>query len=209
MLAQAAQQPGIPFWLQITTITLAPILGFAGVAVGVLLKDRSDHKASLRAERRAAYTGFLRALNALHRCFVVKGGAAFKSGLEKSISAYEEEMYRLRLELDGARYDVALVGSSEVVAAAERVSAVAVDIDIAETVARRSGYRQEAWNKALLRCLHVASTFQVAAVKDLRLRPKDRMRSSAEFFAKNETLLLETLPGWRGDERSAGEAGQR
>lgn len=204
VLVQAAQEAAVPFWVQVVSIAVAPILGFVGVAVGVLLKDRSDHKASLRAERRTAYISFLRALSALHQCFVVKGKLAFNGSDEGSLESYMEEMYELKLALIGAQHEVTLVGSVAAAKAAEKVSTVQIDMDIAESTARKSGYDQKAWNVALLRSLHVQSTFQLAAIKDLRLGSKNSVREMALFFAENEQFLTQGLPGWSGGKLTTG-----
>jgi hypothetical protein len=57
MAAEPVQH--VPFWLQVASIALAPILAVVGVAVGAHLNRQREHDKWLREERLRAYTDLL------------------------------------------------------------------------------------------------------------------------------------------------------
>jgi hypothetical protein len=48
--AEQTTQPQVPFWLQVLSIALAPIFGFAGVAIGTFLSERNNRIAYIKDE---------------------------------------------------------------------------------------------------------------------------------------------------------------
>ena len=58
-VATQGSQMNVPFWLQILSIALAPLLGFAGVAIGVAFSERNRRDAYVKEERRKVYVDYL------------------------------------------------------------------------------------------------------------------------------------------------------
>jgi hypothetical protein len=59
----SAATPTVPFWLQIVTIVLAPVLALAGVGFGARLTRSGEEMQWLRNSRLQAYNSFLLACN--------------------------------------------------------------------------------------------------------------------------------------------------
>lgn len=77
--AAAIKTPQIPFWLQIASTIAAPILGFTGVAVGVLLNEKNRRAAYLTEEKKKAYIEFTGTLAATMRFWSLDVTSALKT----------------------------------------------------------------------------------------------------------------------------------
>ena len=69
----ATEATQVPMWLQVLTLSMAPVLGFGGVAVGALLQGRSAKRARLRDDRRVTYLTFAKTVHEFYQWFGLEG----------------------------------------------------------------------------------------------------------------------------------------
>lgn len=120
----------IPFWLQVTSITIAPALALMGVFVGAGAKSRFDKAAELRKDRRGTYTQFLTKADKLSSFITINGPTIVEmfapaSDLENAgpdrIRRARDNYQRIAdelMEVSNARLEVDLIGSPDVASAA-------------------------------------------------------------------------------------------
>lgn len=186
-----ATQSQVPFWLQILTIAMAPILGFAGVAVGVSLSARTSRIAYLRDRRREAYSSFLAELGTLVSMFGQTAPSAFRTKDGQRIHEQNVAFTAAVQRMETARHQVALIGSRDV---EEASSDAFVFLAMASTTMAKSiegTFDRGAWNDTVSFGMQVLLRFTQSAQKDLGL-PKGDMaeaRSFAKYEADRETAI--------------------
>ena len=102
--------PAVPFWLQIVTIVLAPVLALAGVAFGAGLSRSGEEMQWLRNSRLQAYNSFLLACNS----YDIAAGRLTESrrlGDRGTQSASREDALRAMRDVITYRESVLLLGS--------------------------------------------------------------------------------------------------
>lgn len=183
----------MPFWLQVLSICPAPILGFAGVAIGAHLKDRSDRKAALSKERQEVYASYLKALAEYNHDFGTSGATAFRTGNARKVQAFMKDAAETRVKLLSLLVHIELIGSPDVVRAANDYLRHLMEDSFTQMAALRGGWDRELWNKRLLSGRVLMSNFRDAAIKNLQIPKKDRSRqlSAPEDLPDLEKRLAE------------------
>jgi hypothetical protein len=167
----ASATPQIPFWLQIVSIAVAPILGFLGVAIGVLLTERNRRAAYILEEKKRAYLEFINMLSNVNSFWSNEFPAAARAAASGRMSdilgfskAHVEELHRTFLQ-------IRLFGSEPVVEAAMQAFHYLALASITGIQMLDKGFSSAKWNQAVVKAGIVAmSDFSAAARKDLGLR---------------------------------------
>ena len=113
-----SSQTNIPFWLQILSIALAPLLGFAGVAIGIGLNGRNSRSAYVKEQRRKVYVDYLEVMSRITA--FVSFEHPVKSGLEgvEESEAFADKAAVLVEQLERAYMCLSVIGSPEACEAA-------------------------------------------------------------------------------------------
>ncbi|MET8039872.1 hypothetical protein ABZU25_03275 [Micromonospora sp. NPDC005215] len=166
----------VPFWIQVTAIALAPILGFAGVAIGAILKDRSDALNALRDRRHKAYTAYLKHVSDASSAFATESATKLRSGDAAKIREVFVDLQKATNALPALYAEIDLLGSYQTQAAvADGFRLVEMQTDVViqalsgEVDATVISKVHEAGIRALM-------NFRNAAAKDLGVSRKDRKR---------------------------------
>jgi hypothetical protein len=166
--------PSVPFWLQVATVALAPILGFMGVAVGVLMKERSDRRMGLRQDRLEVYRGFLRALAELEKLVAVDGSAAYGSRDEEEKLQYLKALNASYASINALYTEIDLVGSPKAAVIARAV----FNLDTETEGGNFDGY------KVADSCRKIISRFRNVAMRDLGVPRRQRKRTPEKVFTE-------------------------
>jgi len=111
--ASSAATPAVPFWLQIVTIVLAPVLALAGVGFGARLTRSGEEMQWLRNSRLQAYNSFLLACNS-YDVAARQLTESLKSGDRTEQSASREAALGAIRDVITRRESVLLLGSPRV-----------------------------------------------------------------------------------------------
>jgi hypothetical protein len=160
----------VPFWLQILSIALAPLLGFAGVAIGVAFSERNRRDAYVKEERRKVYVDYLEATSQL-TAFVTferpkKGNP---EGIEKN-EAFADKAAVFMEQLQRTYMSLSVIGSPEACEAAVQAFTY---LELATRLAlatMRGKSLDEGWSKLGQLGTQFQDDFIDAARKDLGLR---------------------------------------
>jgi hypothetical protein len=109
--ALPAAPAAVPFWLQVMAVTAAPILGFAGVAVGAMLKERSDMRIAERQELREVYRNFVRTMTEVEMLVSIDGASAYESADEEAVARYVATLKAHLASLNTLCIEILLIGS--------------------------------------------------------------------------------------------------
>lgn len=177
LMAAGEASNQVPFWLQVTSIALAPILGFLGVSVGVMMKDRSDRRNALRSDRLGAYMELLAVAAELwhvHNMYIEL--IARQDG--RAIAKTAEALEGIQSRLGTALFRVDLIGSSDLEIPAERIAAcLAMHLELMNRATSEPIAENEINDVADYLGLAV-DKFRDAAVEDLGIPKAQRRRLS-------------------------------
>lgn len=120
LIAVGSQAQSIPFWLQMTSIILAPILGFTGVAIGVILTERHRRIAYVTSERRKAYQGYLTIATQVNWFYSNEIDHA-RDPLSSGLKGDHIEMQSLVTQLYNCYLLIKLIGSPDAIKAANAI----------------------------------------------------------------------------------------
>jgi hypothetical protein len=176
LIAQASHAPpaALPFWLQVLSISLAPILGFTGVAIGALLTERHQRIAYIGDERRKVYLEYLELLARITAFYSTEFKTALEAGDMRRMAelnpirrTFLEDVQRIYLQ-------IRLIGSPGVVNTAREVF---VYFGLANGISAKAisgDATSEDWGRLIKFGLALQTDFTDAARSDLRLRRKER-----------------------------------
>jgi hypothetical protein len=172
----ASASPMVPFWIQIAAVALAPILGFAGVAAGALMKDRSDRLSNLRKDRLEIYRKLVNAYSAWESYFAVEGRTKCVEGNPEQIHYFMEKMIALVAEIDSLATEVALIASPKVAVLSQEIFGIDIKaIDLAVD-AQDKKFNAAHWEMLLRKHVTTTREFQKSAMKDLGVPVRQRER---------------------------------
>src|SRR5580704_7619358 len=198
----------IPFWLQVVSISLAPLLGFSGVAIGVFLNERIRSRAYVNDERRKVYLEFLEMLAQITSFY----GTTFATAVRSRKDHYVEQVLGKpagSLErLQQTYSSIRLIGSQAAVAAAGEAF---VYLGLANTRGAamiKEGYKRDEWELVIQYGLEVQTSFIEAARRDLGLpRKQAKLPGSGRQLPRDEItdLVLKTSEKILREEFGQGE----
>jgi hypothetical protein len=204
--AQTATQ--VPFWLQVVSISLAPLLGFSGVAIGAFLNERIRSRAYVNDERRKVYLEFLEMLAQVTSFY----GTTFATAVRSRKDHYAEQVLGKpsgSLErLQQTYSSIRLIGSRAAVAAAGEAF---VYLGLANTrgaVMIKEGYKRDEWELVIKYGLEVQKSFIEAARRDLGLpRKQTKLPGNGRQLPRDEItdIVLKTSEKILREEFSQGE----
>jgi hypothetical protein len=187
----------VPFWLQVSSVSLAPLLGFLGVGVGVWLRDRADRKTWLRQQRLDVYATMLELWNE----YVVFVGttltAAMRSRDLGRIRKVNEDQKQFLARVLAAESRIRLVGTEKSARPAREfvLSTLMVSTYAAMSLGEED-FDQKSWDIAVVLPVSKPLTeFVKGAIADLGL-PRQRLSNAAivpEDMASRVEALRETL----------------
>jgi hypothetical protein len=173
-----AAASGVPLWLQITTIALAPIIGFAGVAIGAHLKTRSDRAGYLRDERRKLYVAFIHAFGSFLSMSNTETVRALQTQDPKRLAELPSSARASMIELEKLRQEVMLIGSPPVVKASGDAMIYVPAVLSQTAVSMQGGFDRDTWSEMTRFGMQAQNAFIHAAQVDLGL-PTDEFLSSS------------------------------
>lgn len=217
----------VPFWLQVLTVSLAPIIGLTGVAVGAWLTDRSHRTAALRQDRRATYLRFARALNDFDGLISTTGASVLRTiatvnvaidqaeampdpkaediagirDLLDSASDYPTTLFEKLLEITNLRIEIDMIASKGAATAANDALTILTRILLATNRAMEDGYDRRAWWKLGKELREAGRKFRNAAFADLDIPHSDRERNDITALSASEAAEFEAFAKvmWRED----------
>lgn len=171
--AQAAT-PQIPFWLQILTISLSPVLGFIGVAVGVLLNGRSRRNAYVKDERRKVYRDYLEILSQITIFYGTDYLFAMRHAKNKGLAGAAAEKASLLSErLQTSYLHVRLIGSPDAIDAASQGFELMASAGMVTALTLEGEYNRSDWDPVIRIGVETQARFTEVARKDLGLPRKE------------------------------------
>lgn len=163
---------------------MAPTLGFLGVAVGAVLKDRSDRKAALHADRMQLYGQFLRTFSEYSATLTSRTPSRVRSGRPSDLRAATDLQHSTLAELLALSTQIDLIGSrpaANAAIAALRLVARS-SLTLIESI-RGELNPDEAFIDLQGEMMEIMATFRDAAAADLGLSQRDRGRRSSDAAA--------------------------
>jgi hypothetical protein len=176
MSVAAAAEQSVPFWLQIATVVLAPLLGFVGVAIGVVLKDSSDRRLALRQARQSVYVIFLRSLMQINWTFASTAATAVQSGDVKRTAAVYRSVMDLLGTLPQTAAEIDLIGSDHTSKIVHKYLVITLDLSLTMRGAISGSFDRKKWLEASRRVNEFVFEFRDAAILDLRVPVRQRRR---------------------------------
>jgi hypothetical protein len=174
-LAVSTSGQTLPFWLQVTSIALAPLLGFTGVAIGVSLAERNRRNAYVTDERLKAYQDYLEASSQITNLFSPRFGSMIMGNHSiDDIEAFVQELMTLTEKTERAYMHLRLIGSPVANAMAHRIFAYVQSGGLLAKDAIHGQYSAESWSKLIDEGTHFQTFFIEAARRDLGLPRKER-----------------------------------
>jgi hypothetical protein len=159
----------IPFWLQIASITAAPILGFIGVALGVALNERNRRTAYFIEEKKKAYLEFINTLAAIYT-FWTDGMTEISQnpikGIGDKIAMYSKSQGE---SLHRTYAQILLFGSRPVIETGNKCFDYVAAMAMTALIMLTKGVDAAQWYKEAEAVKKLITDFSVAARKDLGL----------------------------------------
>lgn len=150
-LAQGAAATQIPFWLQLTTVIVAPLVGFVGVAVGSFLTSRHNNRSWIRDRRLEAYQALLECANELSLFAGTIAPRALRSQDPDQLYPLAQDIGQKISALIDATQRIKLIGSKATNEAASEVLAAATSLPIVLGLAAKSDiFDRKEWTKAAM-----------------------------------------------------------
>jgi hypothetical protein len=158
---------GVPFWLQVASVVLAPVLGLAGVGAGAALTSKGEHRRWVREERLRVYadfvsacTGYLQAAQQVDWGIVSGSSADQEQGRDQAIAGIKN--------VEARREAVLLIGSAQVRDAARQVVEAAYGVhELVRDFLRRDLSRKPDWDDAQDRLRGSLEAFRVQVQREI------------------------------------------
>lgn len=165
--AQVASQ--VPFWLQVLTVALAPILGFIGVGAGAFIAELNRRNAYVKDERRKIYQDYLEILSQTTNYYSSEYLFAMRHAKEKGMNEAADRVSSYHERLLSAYLHVRLIGSPEAVGAASHAFSFTASAGSLTVKTLASEFNRDDWDHLIRLGLEAQSRFTEAARKDLGL----------------------------------------
>jgi hypothetical protein len=166
--AVSASSEMVPFWLQILAIVVAPILGFAGLAIGALLNEGNRRRAYVTDARREAYQAFSDALSEITVYYGAEHRAIMRNPTSTTLSTAYERVCIMTERIQRAYFRMRLIGSSEVVQqAAAAYEYAARASSLTASVLDSGEFDLEAWDPLIMKGFQIQNSFTSAARRDM------------------------------------------
>jgi hypothetical protein len=184
-----SSQSSVPFWLQILSIALAPVFGFAGVAIGVFLSERNRHSAYIKDERLKAYRHFLETSSQVTAFFTPRFSSAVTGTRDPDkIRALVQELMTLIEKTQHAYTNLRLIGSPMAVRMAHNIfKYLHIGGNLAQE-AIRGKFDQESWRKHTDEGTSLQNLFAEVARRDLGLPRNEWERSISKLTKEANTF---------------------
>jgi hypothetical protein len=159
----------IPFWLQIASIAAAPVLGFAGIAIGIMLSERNRRTAYFIEEKKKAYLDFINTLTVIHSFWTDEMTTILQKPDDQTadkIGIYSKSHIE-RLERTYAQ--ILLFGSESVVEVGGRCFTYLVKTSMTAMIMAAKGLDRKRWPRVTGEIIGVMNDFSRVARKDLGL----------------------------------------
>jgi hypothetical protein len=202
VLAQGAPAM-VPFWVQVLSIGLAPLIGFVGVTVGATLKDKSDRRIALRKERRELYAKFLNTLYKLNMTFGTTCMTALRSNKEETVNSAIAELKDISIELGSIAAEIDLIGSSDTAKTVYEYAVIYGRMNVQILMDLGSGnIKRSDWGRILTASYSFAFKFRDSALADLDIPKSQRQRldikpstdeDEDELAEKIQSMIAATL----------------
>ncbi|GAA1910647.1 hypothetical protein GCM10009737_10110 [Nocardioides lentus] len=171
----------VPTWLQILTLTLAPVLGFVGVGVGALLQSRSNKRAKLRDDRRATYLTFAKTVHEFYQWFGLEGTKSADHRAGADFAGHLAHIKTTIGAIESLGYEVDLIASKGAADAGRKcMQEVVVSQAIWMNAVLTKSFDRVVWSKCYFDGSEALRTFRDAAMKDLGVSRRDRRRPEIE-----------------------------
>src|SRR5215467_2349587 len=192
----------IPFWLLVTSISLAPILGFVGVAIGAILTGRSQRRAWVSDGKHKAYQEFLAFLAQITAFYGTEFRTAVRTKNEERLSELSGARRSMLEDLHRTHLQIRLIGSPSALAAADEIHIYLGLATALSAKALKGNFENSEWDRLIKLGLDIQSEFTDAARRDLvlprrgRRLPKIR-RSESTTDARGFALsaMQDIVPG--------------
>ena len=196
MLSPIAASPNtssqIPFWLQILSIAMSPIIGFIGVAVGVTITERNRRGAYLIDEKKKAYLEFIDMLARLSSFWSNEyPTAARKHADANQVLGFSKPMIE---SLQRTYLQIRLLGSQEVTDTAGGCFHYTALASITAIGMLSLGFDQKEWGEVVGTGMKLMTAFSDAARRDLGLpNLGSREKPTGELSANELVERLEEI----------------
>jgi hypothetical protein len=182
--------PSIPFWLQVLSVAVAPVIGFLGVAAGVGLNERNRRTAYFVEEKKRAYLEFINTLANVGNFWSTEVPRRLRSPKNSEV----KEMMRVvrsQLETITRTYcEVSLFGSPKVLEIARLSFMYVMEMNMLVIISIAKGFDDKRWHKAAEKGAVILGGFTSAARKDLGLPALSRKTPT---FDLPEEIHLEKM----------------
>lgn len=169
----------MPFWLQIASVALAPVLGLAGVLAGAALTSSGEHQRWVREERLRVYSDFVSACTTyLQAAQQVDWGIAARSADDQA-QGREQAIAGIK-SVEARREAVLLIGSGPVRDAARQAVEAAYGVhELVRDFLRQDMSRKPDWDDAQDRVRASLEAFRVQVRHEILPRPLPGRRALA------------------------------
>jgi hypothetical protein len=164
----------VPFWLQVISISLAPILGFIGVGIGAFFTGRNQRRGWLSDEKHQAYQDFLSFLAKITAFYGAEFRTAVRLRNEARLSELASARRSMLEDLHRTHLQIRLVGSRKALAAADEIHIYTGMAGGLTARALQGNFEKDDWDRLVKFGLDIQSEFTAAARKDLGLPLRSR-----------------------------------
>lgn len=202
-VAQVASQ--VPFWLQVFTVALSPVLGFVGVGVGAFIAELNRRDAYVKDERRKVYRDYLEIVSQITNYYSTEYLFAMSHAKEGDLRGTADKVSSLQERLLSSYLHVRLIGSPAAINAASHAFAFTASAGTLTAVTLASGFNRNDWDPVIKVGLEAQSRFTEAARKDLGLPRKEiALPPTGDLEAPNEEqkFIRDVLHRMRGKDRT-------
>ena len=168
-----AATPQIPFWLQVLTVALAPILGFIGVAAGASFTEQNRRDAYVKDERRKVYQDYLEIVSQITIFYSTEYLFAMNHAKERGLKDTADKASLLSERLLSSYLHVRLIGSPTAIDAASHAFAFTASAGTLTAHTLVAGFNRNDWDPVIRIGLDAQARFTKAARKDLGLPRKE------------------------------------
>lgn len=200
---QLTPTPTLPYWLQVTAVVAAPILGVLGVMFGTWLTSVRERHGWLRAERLVLYTDFLKEAQSLSALLGTQGRTALRlHDDEAMVAVLAKVMPRLeRLMASMVQFD--LLAPRHMSTAAVRVSTAlgATSILFLHVFHEEEDFNAVAWDRTIVSDMDVINIFAFYAARDIGVPRRDIRKKrkkpalTDEDYRRTQEWILTAVDG--------------
>ncbi|WP_370934119.1 hypothetical protein [Amycolatopsis sp. cg13] len=162
-----SQQAAIPFWLQLLSVALAPVMGFIGVTIGAATQSRNARYLAIRDHRREVYTNFIELLDSIDWTFSGPAEIAFEDGNRDEILRICSLIDNYADQVSPMLVQIEFVGSKATVAASREFLKFFSLAHVAIGKGLEGHYSEEMWESVKKKAHSARRAFRISAAKDL------------------------------------------